>query len=203
MRVKNIDIANRLILQDASVVRAKGGKSIDIFRFPLPPLFKTIVVEWMDRLRQLGFTEEDALFADLKYLKHRPALSGSGRKVVPVMTTTHAVTEAFEIACRDSERKFTPHAVKHTIGAERDERALTQLERKAWSQNMGHENEQTTERYYGKLSDERRIEVLEAIGGHDESDAPSISDDVKIALLDAVYDQCIKERTSRGQRGAP
>lgn len=39
--------------------------------------------------------------------------------------------------------KFTPDSAKHCIGAERDERPLTHLERKAWSENMGHENDQS------------------------------------------------------------
>jgi integrase len=78
--------------------------------------------------------------------------------------------QAFAIACRQNAVKFTPHSAKHCIGAERDERPLTQIERKAWSENMGHENEQITERHYGKVPDERRFEVLEHIGTNARQD---------------------------------
>jgi hypothetical protein len=80
------------------------------------------------------------------------------------MFTQHAVTDAFKIACRDNIAKYTPLAAKHTIGAERNARALTQEERNAWSLNMGHESELTTDCHYATMSDERRIEVLENIG---------------------------------------
>lgn len=164
LRIKHIDIPRRLILQDATTVRAKAGKSIDIKWFPIAKNFELAVIEWIDALTGLGFTGEDALFPETTWIRHRPRVQGVNFKPVPVMSTKHAVTEAFAIACRESNVKYTPHAAKHCIGAERDERPLTQLERKAWSENMGHENEQITERHYGQLGDERRFEVLELIG---------------------------------------
>lgn len=164
LRIKHVDISRRLILQDAGPVRAKAGKSIDILWFPIPKCFEKAVIEWIQALMSLGFTSEDALFPDNIWLKHRPKVSSLDRKPVPVMSTKHAVSEAFSIACRESGVKYTPHSAKHCIGAERDERPLTQLERKAWSENMGHENEQITERHYGKLGNEKRFEVLEHIG---------------------------------------
>ena len=144
--------------------------------------------EWIRALTGLGFTGDDALFPDNRWLKYRPRAQGENRKPVPVMSTKHAVTEAFAIACRESNVKFTPHSAKHSIGAERDVRPLTQLERKAWSENMGHENEQITERHYGKLSDERRFEVLERIGASVRGDTLKISDEEKIALVDSILE---------------
>lgn len=180
LRIKHVDISRRLILQDAGPVRTKAGKSIDILWFPIPKRFERAVTEWVQALKGLGFTAEDALFPDNIWLKHRPKVSSLNRKPVPVMSTKHAVTEAFSIACRESDIKYTPHSAKHCIGAERDERPLTQLERKAWSENMGHENEQITERHYGKLGDERRFEVLEHIGTNVGSALLKFSDeDVK------------------------
>jgi hypothetical protein len=104
------------------------------------------------------------------------------------MATQHAVTEAFTITCRDLAVRYTPHSAKHCIGAERDERSLTQLERKAWSENMGHENEQITERRYGKLPDEKRFEVPEHIGANVRGDPLNIFNDEKIALVDGVLE---------------
>lgn len=141
-----------------------SGKSIDILWFPLPKRFEAAVIEWIQALKDLEFIEEDAFFPDNIWLKHRPKVSSLNRKPVPVMSTKHAVSEAFGIACRESGVKYTSHSAKRCIGTERDERPLTQLERKAWPENMGHENEQITERHYGKLADERRFKVLEHIG---------------------------------------
>lgn len=186
LRMRHVNVPHRLILQDANSVRAKAGKSLDILWFPIPKIFEEAVIDWLRTLERLGFTEEDALFPDNEWLKHRPRTYAQNRKSVPVMTTIHAVTTAFAIACRNSKFKYTPHSAKHCIAAERDERPLTQIERKAWSENMGHENEQITERHYGKLPDERRFEVLEQIGTKAGRDAIEISDEEKIAFFDGV-----------------
>jgi integrase len=188
LRIKHIDTDRRLILQDGGTVRAKAGKSIHILWFPIPKLFEEAVAEWLHTLSGLGFAGEDALFPASDWLKHRPVRLGAILKPVPVMTTTHAVADAFAIACRDQSVKFTPHSAKDCIAAERDIRPLTHLERKAWSENMGHENEQTTERHYGKLTDDKRFEVLEHIGSSARIDPRAISDEVKIALVDGIIE---------------
>lgn len=181
LRIKHVDVSRRRIVQDGGTVRAKAGKSIDIFWFPIPKCFETAVIEWIHALETLGFTGDDALFPDSYWLKHRPATVN--RKVVPVMLTPHAVTEAFAIASRDSPVKYTPHSAKHCIGAERDERSMTAIERKAWSENMGHDSEQTTERHYGKLTDERRFEVLEQIGENVRGASQSFSEEEVFAIV--------------------
>ncbi len=125
LQIKHFDIQGRRILQDASVVRAKAGKSLAIFWFQIPKAFEDVVVGWVDTLQRLGFSGDDALFPDIKYLKHRIGLNERKAATVPVMSTTQAVTDAFAIACHHSDTKYTPHAAKHTIGAERDIRSLT------------------------------------------------------------------------------
>lgn len=187
LRIRHVDLNRRLILQDAAQVRAKAGKAIHIRWFPIPDRFGAEITEWIHTLGHLGFEDEDALFPEVAHLKLRP-LGLSKRKPVPVMATKHAVSEAFAIACRDQEIKYTPHSAKHCIGAERDERSLTHRQRKAWSENMGHDNEQTTERHYGKLPDEVRFELLEQIGSTARTDPLELSDDDKIALIDGIFE---------------
>ena len=193
LRIKHFDIERRLIVQDASVTRTKAGKSLNIWWFPIPKSFEIAVIEWSDTLRSLGFTGEDALFPDTRYLKHRGARSGDKLSSVPVMSTTHAVTAAFRIASRDSEAKFTPHAAKHTIGAERDIRSLTHEERKAWSLNMGHESELITERHYGTMTENRRFEVLENIGSKKAIDIALLPDSEKVKMFD-TFCEVMKNR---------
>lgn len=188
LRIRHFDIEKRQILQDASVVRAKAGKSLAVLWFPIPTAFENVVIGWVNTLKGLGFSGDDALFPDTKYLKHRIGLSGRKAATVPVMTTTHAVTVAFAVACRDIDTKYTPHAAKHTIGAERDIRALTHEERKAWSLNMGHESETTTERHYGTMSDDRRFEVLESIGVKKTIDPRTLSETEKAKIFDGIFE---------------
>lgn len=188
LRIKHFDIERRLILQDASAVRAKAGKSLNIFWFPIPFAFEQAVLEWSSTLRRLGFTGEDALFPDTRYLKHRVVSSLRKSAPVPIMTTTHAVTAAFAVACENSGPKYTPHAAKHTIGAERDNRALTSEERKAWSLNMGHDCEVTTERHYGAMSENKRLEVLENIGTKKSIDPQNLTDCQKARIFDNLLE---------------
>jgi hypothetical protein len=115
---------------------------------------------WVQRSISLGFSEDDVLFLDTKYLNHRIDVNDGNAATVPIMSMTQAVIDAFAIACHNRDIKHTPHAAKHTIGAERDVCPLTHEERKAWSRNMGHECERNTERHYGSISD---VTVLESI----------------------------------------
>ncbi|MFU1607558.1 tyrosine-type recombinase/integrase [Sulfitobacter pontiacus] len=194
LRVKNVDIERRLILQDASIVRTKAGKSLNIIWFQIPEAFEKTVVDWVVRLQNLGFTGEDALFPDTKNLKHRIRVPGRNAAPVPVLSTTHAVTHAFSVASQNSEVKYTPHAAKHTIGAERDIRSLTHEERKAWSLNMGHDSELTTERHYGTMPDDRRFEVLEGIGSKRTIDPRNLSESEKAKIFDSMFEAFSERR---------
>lgn len=186
LRIKHINREQKLILQDAGVVRAKAGKNINIYWFQIPAAFEKVVLDWIDTLLQLDFSGEDAPFPNGKHLKHHLTLGGRKVPKIPVMSTTHAVTDAFTIACRNIDIKYTPHSAKHTIGAERDIRSLTHEQRKAWSLNMGHESELTTERHYGTMSDDRRLEVLESLGNVKKGIGLMLTDKEKVALVDEL-----------------
>ncbi|MEP5151554.1 site-specific integrase [Planktotalea sp.] len=186
LRLEHFDIERRLILQHAKIVRAKAGKSLDIFWFPIPKVFEETVIGWVNKLKTFGFTDQDALFPDTKHLKHRVSTSAYTPAPVPVMSTIHAVTKAFAVACSQTGAKYTPHCVKHSIGALRDSLPLTQEERKAWSLNMGHDDERTTERYYGTMQDDQRFEVLENIGTKKTIDTLSLTTDQKARAFDAM-----------------
>ncbi|WP_131802225.1 site-specific integrase [Yoonia tamlensis] len=184
-QLQHVQIAQRLIIQDGGASRTKAGKSINIFWFPIAKAFEEIVVAWIEQLWMLGFRDTDALFPDTKWLKHKVDLV----KQIPVMSTTYAVTDAFRVASRDLKVPYTPHAAKHTIGAERDARPLTHQERKAWSLNIGHETEQITERHYGTMPEDQRFEVLKNIGTGRAPDVPQMTDEDKIAFYDAVVEK--------------
>lgn len=184
LRVGDIDTERRRIRQDGHRARTKAGKSLEIAWFPIPEAFRTAVTDWIETLQRFGFTPKDALFPRSKHLKHRFLKAGSAP--VPPPRSTSAVTAAFALASRTGPRTYTPHAAKHTIAAERDIRPLTRLQRKAWSENMGHESERTTETYYGKLKDDERLELVQMIRHDVDRDAPKMTDEEKIAIVDGV-----------------
>ncbi len=164
LRVNHIDVVARRIDQNGKVARTKNGKSIEIAWFPIPALFGNVVSDWIETLDRLGIKGDDALFPDLKWLKRSGSVNSKLCRPIPVVRTTSAIDDAFAIASQGSEQRYTPHASKHTLGAEKNLRPLTALERKAWSISLGHENEQTTEMHYGKLSDVQRLEIMDNIG---------------------------------------
>lgn len=188
LRIKHLDIEHRLIVQDATVSRAKNGKSLQIKWFPIPETFSEVVISWAKELEKRGFLEDDALFPDKKYLSGSRLFRAKGQTIAP-MRSQHAVTDAFKAACAGQAARYSPHAARHTIAAERDRLPLTQETRKAWSENMGHESEQITEAHYGHLSDDRRFELMEEVIECHSFQAPAMSDADKIALVDGVLEQ--------------
>lgn len=63
-------------------------------------------------------------------------------------------------AYRDRLPYFNPHAARHYLASVRDEYCRNPEQRKAWSYNLGHKNEQITETNYAKMTDQRRDEVF-------------------------------------------
>ncbi len=53
---------------------------------------------------------------------------------------------------------------------------------------MGHESERTTERHYGTMSDDRRLEVLESIGIKKTIDPRNLSESEKAKIFDGILD---------------
>lgn len=188
LRFCHFDPAGELIIQDASTVRTKNGKSLNINWFPIPKIFSEVVTAWVWRLDALGFGGLDALFPSEAVLTKAKHLDHHRRDPVAPMSTKHVVTEAFKVACRNSTVKYTPHSARHTLAAERDARHLTHEQRKAWSEAMGHENEQTTDVHYGRLSDERRTELFQQIAEGKSGSTMDLSDEAKIRLVDMVLE---------------
>lgn len=189
LQIKHVDVAGRRIIQDGTAVRSKNGKSEHIFWFPIPTSFEEEVIGWIETLKGRGYREEDALFPSADWLLEPRKLMNRGDQSVPVMATKHAVSEAFALASKNSATKYSPHSAKHTIGALRDEKRMTHEQRRAWSENMGHESERITETHYAKFSDEQRSEVLESIDDNEEMVVFNLTDEEKVSMVDSILAQ--------------
>lgn len=58
---------------------------------------------------------------------------------------------------------FNPHSFRKTITLAGDEFCKNSKQRKAWSQNLGHEHISTTDQYYGKLDIDEKFSVMDDI----------------------------------------
>ena len=188
LRICHFDPANALIIQDATTVRSKNGKSLNVNWFPISKAFSQTITDWVSCLDTLGFRGFDALFPSQAILTNAKHINSYPREPVTPTSTKHIVTEAFRAACRNSTVQYTPHSAKHTLGAERDARPLTREQRKAWSEAMGHENEQTTDLHYGRLTDERRAELFRQIAEGKSAGTTELNDEAKIRLVDMVLE---------------
>jgi len=171
LKLKHVQVAQRVVVQDAKSLRAKNGKSLRINFFPLPEIFVAIVAKWLNELSGLGFGEEDALFPDERFLVKRQPLNSSD--AVPAMSSIHAVTVAFRVASGLIGKRFSPHSAKHCIGALGLSICRSVEAQAAWSVNMGHENMEVTSRYYQKLPQERVDEVFEHFGIGEVEEIPN------------------------------
>jgi integrase len=197
LQVCHFDTDNRQIIQDATLSRTKNGKSLRITWFPIPESFVEAVLDWVEFVTKSGLRDDDALFPSLRTLQARKDLKDPNRDPVEPMVTTDAVTKAFALACRDAEVKYNPHSVKDTLAIERERLQLTGLQRKAWSENMGHEDEKTTNIYYGKLPEAERFALFEEIKcgmNGSEITLDSIRNEDKITIFDGVA-ACIMNLT--------
>jgi len=52
MKLKHIDLAEGVVEQDAREVNTKASKSITTWFFPVPDVFRKIVVEWVEYLQK-------------------------------------------------------------------------------------------------------------------------------------------------------
>ena len=189
LRIKHLERKAQVVVQDAKYLRTKNGKSLRVRFFPLPEIFAAVVCDWKEELISLGFTGEDALFPEERFLVERGSSVLGGR--VPVMASTYAISQAFEMASKPLEKQITPHAAKHCIGCLSLEFCKTPDEHKAWSMNMGHESEEVTDQYkknlrsYKNLSEERVVEIFEqfAQAGENESEIGADDRDLMLGYL--------------------
>ena len=160
LRMKHLDVVAKQAFQDGMQAHSKNGKSYWVKWFKGTEPLQDIVTTWVESQVDRGFSAEDALF---------PAGPQLGRKVTsqdPVnpMDTICAVTKAFFVACAGVKENYTPHSARHTLKVLGDQLCSAAEERQAWSGNLGHENEIVTQTYYGKMTTDRRFELLGQIG---------------------------------------
>ncbi|MEY8144553.1 tyrosine-type recombinase/integrase [Falsihalocynthiibacter sp. CO-5D18] len=182
LKIQHFDIPNRRIIQDGTAVRSKNGKSAYITWFPIPKIFENEVIAWAQILTEKGFRQQDPLFPSSTWLGDPQKVQKVGRAPIPVMSTKHAASDAFLRASQTSGIKYTPHDSKHAISGARDAKHLTHKQRKAWSENMGHEHERITETHYARFSDVQRAEVLESIEENKPGNTLELSKDEQMLI---------------------
>jgi integrase len=179
LRLKHIDITNKLATQDASEVPAKNGDSYVANWFPRTEPLQEIALSWINELQSLGLGPGDALFPPVSALDGLTAKRRQRLSQIEPMKTSLAVTEAFRVASETCDLNYMPHSNRHCLAALGDLLCRTSDQTKAWSKNLGHSSVKITKTHYGMLTETLKREVFENFSTND-----LLTDDEKDLMLD-------------------
>jgi site-specific recombinase XerD len=166
LKLRDIDIDRRVLLQDGRSVRTKFRKTFDSWFFPLGDDIEAIVVGWLRFLtEEKQWGRDDPLFPATKI-----EVGPSGRFEATGLAREHwSGTGAIRAIFRDAFKRaglpyFNPHSLRNTIVAFGSERGLTWQEMQAWAQNLGHDSLTTTFGSYGQVASHQQGELVRNAG---------------------------------------
>ena len=157
LKLKHVYIERREIFQDPREIKTKNAKTMHTWWFPVGQDVADLVVNWIAELNAGGAQGNDPIFPQTpkKFSLHstsRPWASATPlRKILKIATKNAGV------------KHFRVHAIRSTLAKLGIALARNLEELKAWSQNLGHENLETTMAYYGKIDDNRQRQLMDGI----------------------------------------
>jgi len=184
LKLKHIDVARKYVFQDPRQVKTKFSKAIETFFYPVGDDVIAILHEWAQFLIiEKGFGDDDPLFPKTinGHDAHQNFIPiGIGREH---WTKANHVRVLFKSAFERVGMPYVnPHSIRNTLTQFAYTLKLSPEEFKAWSQNMGHDNPQTTYGY-GQVSIERQAEIIGRLTTKPTSALPDPSIAEQIAEL--------------------
>ena len=132
-------------------VKTKFSKHIVTTLFDFDNELVNLILRWVEYIiKEHGFTNESPLFPRIKLeLAAKDHFKYQGTVVEPVfLKSTLAITRMFKKRSQDAGLKhYSPHKFRHGTIAESRKFCKTEEQRKAVSQNLGHEHVGTTFSY--------------------------------------------------------
>ncbi len=116
--------------------------------FPVGVEIEDIFTNWVKELHDGISNNAAPLFPRaMDPIRHK----ARPNEVLPLLDQG-TVRKIIKCACNAVELPyFNPHALRKTLALMGDDLCKNTKQRKAWSQNLGHEKMATTDQYYGKL----------------------------------------------------
>lgn len=193
--MKSFDKEELVVHQDpASGVSTKFSKNITSVLIPFG-YEETIkyFIEWFDYLKERKkFQPNDPIFPSTKIENGKENISyyNTGEVEKRFLKDSGSLRKIFEKRFKQAGLKYYhPHTFRHFWVKEISKLPLTEEEKKAISQNLGHENVGTTfgSYGYGKIDDARQMEIIRNInfnGRKKEVNVLMSLDEVKQLLKD-------------------
>ncbi len=176
MKMKDIDLENFELWQDPRHVNTKNRKNIDTILMDFDPIWKEIVIEWINHARDiLKFKDsypifpKEMTFCDPKKMKFESGVLSNEH-----WSNTQPVRTIFKNSFIAAGLPyFHPHSVRNMLVIWAMDNC-NQYQVKAISQNIGHEHMMTTYNAYGKLNihDQRKAIFSIGKGSKDLKDVP-------------------------------
>lgn len=189
LRLRHVDLENRLVKQEPDQVRTKGRKRIDTFFFPVGLEPEQELRDWVKYLREeRGYGDNDPLFPRTKMEidknngEFRP--TGLEREC---WQGTGPINKIFRQAFSNAGLPyFTPHSFRYTLVGLGQKVCQSPEDFKVWSQCLGHAHVMTTFTSYGNVEAHRQGEVMKRLSEQGQIENK----------LDAIY-KFIKEQDNK------
>jgi integrase/recombinase XerD len=166
MQMRDADLAEARVDQDARHVKTKFRKSFPTYLMPVGDEIREILVDWLAFLRtEKLWGSDDPLFPATKVaVGEHGHFESMGLDRKPWKTTSQ-IREIFKKAFAAVDLPYyNPHSLRHTLAHFAMERCKTPEELKAVSQNLAHKGVLTTFTSYGEISRVRQAEIIRSLG---------------------------------------
>jgi integrase len=166
LKLRDIDIERRVLVQDARTVKTKFSKTYDTWFFPVGDDIESIVVDWVQFLTE----EKQWMLDDPLFPATQVEVGTSGHFEQSGLAREHwSGTGSIRAIFRDAFKLaglpyFNPHSFRNTIVAYASEKDLTLHEMQAWAQNLGHTSLTTTFGSYGQVPLHQQGELVRNAG---------------------------------------
>lgn len=164
MCVGHVDIENKEVLQHPDEVDTKNSKQIFTWFFPVGETLIQELIDYIQHLKTtLKFMDSDPLFPATSLAHDENDQYCANGLSKTHWETTQPIRDIFKAAFKNAGHNYyNPHSFRHTLMALAYELKLTGKPEKSWSQNLGHENLDTSKNSYGKVSlENQRDEILQ------------------------------------------
>ena len=194
--LKSFDRDKLIIIQDPAFgIKTKFSKRIVSALLPLSykePL--NYFLAWFDYLQnKRNFTPNDPIFPATKTkseLDNNISYHNTGLVQPTFWESSTTPRTIFKKRFADAGVKYYhPHTLRHLLVKEFTKMPLTEEQKKAFSQNLGHDNIGTTfgSHGYGQLTEDRQIEVMKGI------DLEGQKEKMKYVFSEEALKQLLKE----------
>jgi integrase len=165
LKLKHIDLENKLVNQDPREVETKFSKYINTYFCPVGDDVEKVFVDYVKYLKEAKlFDAKDPLFPKTDVTQDAEKTFKSGGLSKGHWQTATPVREIFKQAFTNAGFEYyNPHSFRKTITQLGEQICKNPEEFKAWSQNLGHENPLTTFTSYGQVSTYRQGEIIKGL----------------------------------------